>query len=185
MSAGQVVEESTASVVRMEAASMTGDEELTPAEEAAPASAAGTTRSPRRIQALAEIWAAGPSERSDINSDQYLTLDSWMLAGDGMVGAEQFAPQPGQAQAMPEAERAVVFSAGPLDIFELASVAAVARRWTAVDEAMVRLDAGGTALLGSEAVDARPAFDDMLGLNPVAMANAAQTRQRRSHGALY
>ena len=178
LSVGPVAEDSTASNARIAAASMPGVEGSSGWDEAATASPSeGTMRSPRRIQALAESWAAGGSGWSGHQGGGYLTPDAWSAADDGTSAAEPSALAAVWQEAGWEALRA----SGPIDASDLASSSALARAWIAADEAMVRLDAGGAASMIGEAFENSISLDDMTGIHPIAVTNAARARKPASH----
>jgi Ca2+-binding RTX toxin-like protein len=183
LSAG-AASESAAPVARIASASVGDGEEATSLYQAQGASTTGTMRAPPRIQEIAEIWAAGPSAQPRAGPESYLKLDSWGLVAETTAAAEAFAWGSAAAPAGFDTRRASIPSSAPVADAELAFAATVAAGWSAADRVMLRLGAAGGAVAGAEAFDAQPAFDDLLGLNPVVVANAAPARQPRTHAAV-
>jgi hypothetical protein len=131
--------------------------------------------------AVAEAWAEDSEPYGDVDPAGYLTADAW-LPIDGEAGDAPVRPAAGGRQAAagiggePFADAAHVDGSAP----EL--VAAVARRWKAIDGAMARLDARQAVWLGGDGVDGSSHAGDLPGFDAVAMANAATGRRPRGAG---
>jgi hypothetical protein len=183
MSAAPVLEEPAPTASRLAAASMAGDAESPPREDEVPVSTAESMRSPSRVQALAESWAADLTGTANAGSTQYLTPGSW-LPGVVTAGDEPTTPAGGRPAEGIEAGRSS-FLEGEAGGTDAELVAAVATRWAAIDEAMLGLDSQGDRLLGGTAMEVCGGLEERLGLNPLAMGAAAHATRPRCPVATY
>jgi hypothetical protein len=182
MSAGQLVEETTASAARILAAPITGEEGSLQGEGAAALPEEGDAHLPGGVRALVEAWAAGPIESPEADRVPYLTPDHWTVAAEAVdrTGALASGAEPFEAGF--EAPGPSPFGTAPADA---AFASAMAGRWAAVDRTMFGLDASGTGLPGGEPIDLRGALDEWPGSDTPPVGISAQARQPRARSAMY